>query len=219
MPHQSNSIIKPLTIAILSVIAFMALAHYIFYSDLTQIQQTIFNFMSHLRNTQLNTLMLALTKTANPLPIIIVTLIISVLLFLKHHKREAFFSLLTIITTAGTNSILKHVFVRERPSFDSLIHETGFSFPSGHSMISFALALLLSYLSFYFLSKRWLAFLVSLLCFSYAILVGFSRVYISVHYAGDVLGGWLAATAVFSILLCFFNLIALPIKKDLSYRR
>ncbi len=219
MHRQFICIIKPLIIAILSVIAFIALAHYIFHSDLTQFQQNIFNFISLLRDTRLNTCMLFLTKTANPLPIIIVTLIISILLYLKHHKREALFSLLTIITTAGTNSILKHVFVRERPSFDSLIHETGFSFPSGHSMISFGLALLLSYLCFYFLSKRWLAFLLSFFCFSYAILVGFSRVYISVHYVGDVLGGWLAATAVFSTLISLFNLIPLLIKKDLYYRR
>ena len=47
---------------------------------------------------------------------------------------------------------------------------------------------------------------------AYTFLIGFSRVYINVHYVGDVLGGWLASIVVFSILLCLFNLFL--VQKD-----
>lgn len=203
MKHRSKFI--PLIISSIAALCFLALAFYIFNPDLTNFQHNIFNFIEQLRNPQLNQFMIALTKTSNPLSIIIITLIISGWLFFKKYPRESLFSLFCIISTALTNTVLKHIYLRERPSFDSLIEETGFSFPSGHSMISLSLALLISYLAFHLLSKKWLAYLMTLIGFSYALLIGFSRVYISVHYVGDVLGGWLATISVFSLLIYLFN--------------
>lgn len=203
MKHQSKVI--PLIISSIAALCFLALAFHIFNSDLTNFQQNIFNFIKQLRNPQLNHFMIALTKTSNTLSIIIITIIISGWLFFKKYHSESLFSLLCIISTVTTNTILKHIYLRERPSFDALIEETGFSFPSGHSMISLSLALLISYLAFRLLSKKWMAFLITLISFSYAFLIGFSRVYISVHYVGDVLGGWLATISVFSLLIYMFN--------------
>ena len=149
MKRQLNPMI-PFLIAIIASALFFILADYIFTSDLTNFQQSVFNFVSRLRNPHLNTFMLILTKTANPLPTIVLTLTLTLILLFKHQKKEALFSFLLILLTAGTNTLLKHLYLRQRPSVGSLIHETGFSFPSGHSMISLALALLLSYLSFHF---------------------------------------------------------------------
>ena len=205
MKRQLNPMI-PFLIAVISSGCFFILADYIFTSDLTNFQQSVFNFISRLRNPHLNTLMIILTKTANPFPISVLTLILTFILVFKHQKKEALFSFLLILLTAGTNTLLEHLYLRQRPSVGSLIHETGFSFPSGHSMISLALALLLSYLSFHFLSRKLIAYLLSAFLLAYTFLIGFSRVYINVHYVGDVLGGWLASIVVFSILLCLFNL-------------
>lgn len=207
MKRQLNPMI-PFLIAIIASALFFILADYIFTSDLTNFQQSVFNFVSRLRNPHLNTFMLILTKTANPLPTIVLTLTLTLILLFKHQKKEALFSFLLILLTAGTNTLLKHLYLRQRPIVGSLIHETGFSFPSGHSMISLALALLLSYLSFHFLSRKLIAYLLSAFLLAYTFLIGFSRVYINVHYVGDVLGGWLASIVVFSILLCLFNLFS-----------
>ena len=192
MKRQLNPMI-PFLIAIIASALFFILADYIFTSDLTNFQQSVFNFISRLHNPHLNTFMLILTKTANPLPTIVLTLTLTLILLFKHQKKEALFSFLLILLTAGTNTLLKHLYLRQRPIVGSLIHETGFSFPSGHSMISLALALLLSYLSFHFLSRKLIAYLLSAFLLAYTFLIGFSRVYINVHYVGDVLGGWLAS--------------------------
>ena len=205
MKRQLNPMI-PFLIAVISSGCFFILADYIFTSDLTNFQQSVFNFISRLRNPHLNTLMIILTKTANPFPISVLTLILTFILVFKHQKKEALFSFLLILLTAGTNTLLKHLYLRQRKIVGSLIHETGFSFSRGHSMISLALALLLSYLSFHFLSRKLIAYLLSAFLLAYTFLIGFSRVYINVHYVGDVLGGWLASIVVFSILLCLFNL-------------
>ena len=170
MKHQSKCI--PLIISIISALCFLALSFYIFSSDLTEFQQNVFNSIQQLRTPQLNQLMLTLTKTSNTFSIITITVIISGFLFFKKYYRESLFSLLCIISTVTTNIVLKHFYHRERPSFEALIEETGFSFPSVHSMISFSLALLLSYLCFHLISNKWLAFLITLISFSYAFLIG-----------------------------------------------
>lgn len=207
------STLTPFMVAISSSSCFFILADYIFTSDLTHFQQAVFNFVNHLRSPYLNTFMLMLTKTANPLPTIVLILILMLILLLKHQKKEALFSFLLVLSTTGTNILLKQIYLRERPSFNLLIEETGFSFPSGHSMISLAIALLLIYLCLQFLSHRFMIYLFSFFLLIYVFLIGFSRVYISVHYVGDVLGGWLASIAVFSILLCIFNLFSHTKKK------
>lgn len=213
---KNHSISIPLIISIVSALCFLVLSFYIFNSDFTKFQQNTFNFIQQVRTPQLNQLMLTLTKTSNTFSIITITVIISGFLFFKKYYRESLFSLLCIISTVTTNIVLKHLYHRERPSFEALIEATGFSFPSGHSMISFSLALLLSYLCFHLISKKWLAFFITLISFSYAFLIGFSRVYISVHYVGDVLGGWLATISVFSLLIYLFNLFHRYKKRNYS---
>lgn len=212
MKRQLNPMI-PFLIAIIASALFIMLADYIFTSDLTSFQQSVFSFISRLRNPRLNTFMLIVTKTANPLPTFALTLTLTLILLFKHQKKEALFSFLLILSTTGTNILLKQIYLRERPSFNSLIEETGFSFPSGHSMISLAIALLLIYLCLQFFSHRFITYVFSFFLLIYVFLIGFSRVYISVHYVGDVLGGWLASIVVFSLLLCLFHLFPYT-KKD-----
>ncbi len=63
-------------------------------------------------------------------------------------------------------------------------HASGQSFPSDHATAAFGLALA----TFAFLSRRW-----GIVLFLAALLIGFARVYVGVHYPGDIGGGFLAA--------------------------
>src|SRR3954469_20589834 len=65
-----------------------------------------------------------------------------------------------------------------------LAHAPGQSFPSDHATAAFGLALA----TFVFLSRRWGMVLLAL-----AFLIGFARVYVGVHYPGDIAGSLLAA--------------------------
>ena len=106
------------------------------------------------------------------------------------------------------NRILKYVFQRPRPHFDDpLLSLTSYSFPSGHTMTA---TVLFGVLAAYFLTTTpdWrrrvvIVFVAGLLI----LLVGFSRMYLGVHYLSDVLGAmaeglaWLALclTLVYSL--------------------
>ena len=86
-------------------------------------------------------------------------------------------------------SVLKHIFVRERPNHLRLIKQGGYSFPSGHSMISVCVYGYLLYLVLKIKNKL-LKYILSCLLIFLIISIGISRIYIGVHYPTDVIAGY-----------------------------
>lgn len=97
------------------------------------------------------------------------------------------------------NSLLKNLFHRDRPNYYRIIQESGYSFPSGHSMSIFTLCGVLAYVVWRHMSST-RSRIVVVICYSLIVLaMGVSRIYLGVHYPSDVLGGYLASAA----WLCF----------------
>jgi undecaprenyl-diphosphatase len=97
---------------------------------------------------------------------------------------------ITVISSAVLNTVLKHFFARNRPDILRLISETGYSFPSGHAMNNAALYTILILLIWRYLHNKTLKITLTAVCAAFTVLIGYSRIYLGVHYAGDVLGGW-----------------------------
>lgn len=74
-------------------------------------------------------------------------------------------------------------------------------------MMTFGLTILLTYLICHHLSSHFITYLISSLIFIYTILIGFSRLYVSAHYLGDILGGFLVATTITCLILALFEWI------------
>ncbi len=98
----------------------------------------------------------------------------------------------------AVNQVLKRFFHRDRPALQlRRAHASGYSFPSGHAMMTLSTygTLVALTLRHALLTKQPGAALslppVALLCLA----VGWSRIYFEVHYPTDVLGGWAAGTA------------------------
>ena len=91
------------------------------------------------------------------------------------------------------NLALKNIFQRTRPAIPgAYMVDTGFSFPSGHSMISLVFYGMVAYLALsYVKSKKWKVFIVAG-ALAICALIGFSRLYLGVHFLTDVLAGWAA---------------------------
>lgn len=101
-----------------------------------------------------------------------------------------------IISSGILNIILKNIFARERPDILRLISETGYSFPSGHAMINASLYTMLILMIFRFIRSIPWKLSLSALCVALTLLIGYSRIYLGVHYAGDIIGGWLIGFVV-----------------------
>jgi len=100
------------------------------------------------------------------------------------------------LLSSGLNFELKRFFVRERPNVLQMIPASGYSFPSGHAMNSAAVCTMLILLILPHIKKPSGKLAVCIFWSTLSVLVGLSRVYLGVHYAGDVFGGWLLGTAV-----------------------
>ena len=134
-----------------------------------------------------------------------IILALMICLALKHKKKALIPIVLTIISLAlsdWTANTLKHLVGRIRPCHTLegvrlLVGCTNsFSMPSNHAANSSAIILALSYISGKWV--RWTALIV-------ALLVGFSRVYIGVHYPSDVIIGALTGIAVSIIVIRFYE--------------
>jgi len=128
--------------------------------------------------------------------IVIAAVVFGALLALCRNWRDL---LLLVITVGGeelVNILFKNAFNRPRPIFsDPITLATGFSFPSGHAMGSMVFYGLIAY----FLMRRSKPLLERILIVLIAALIvsiiGFSRVYLGLHYLSDVLGGYSAGLA------------------------
>ena len=120
--------------------------------------------------------------------------LISVIFFaVAGHWRYALLMVACSIGTLAGMSLLKNVYERERPTVVTHIDPPGgHSFPSGHSMISAALYITLAVLIARTLEKRRQRVTVVAIGAGLTMLIGFTRLYLGVHYPTDVLAGWTA---------------------------
>lgn len=127
---------------------------------------------------------------AAPALLIIFALVASVLLWFKQ-RIEALMLALALGGGGLFNYGLKMLFRRDRPSFEHLVTVQGYSFPSGHAMVSFVFYGMLGYLAWYYLRKRGIwRWVVPLCLVFFALAIGCSRIYLGVHYASDVIAGF-----------------------------
>lgn len=121
-------------------------------------------------------------------------LIILSLIVFKNKKIKIALVLNLIIATA-LNFILKNIVQRPRPTEFRIIEETGYSFPSGHSMVSMAFYGYLIYLTYKYIKNKYLKFGIITLLSLLIISIGISRIYLGVHYTSDVIAGFLLSIA------------------------
>lgn len=120
-------------------------------------------------------------------------------------RRQRVLAIGWLIALAGgglLNWALKALFARPRPLFDDpLAVARGWSFPSGHSMGTIVTFGMLSYLAFLFLRtlRARLAFVAFAL--SWTVAMGFSRMYLGVHYLSDVLAGFAAGSVWLAVCI------------------
>ena len=122
---------------------------------------------------------------------------------LKDRKRSLCY-ISNLIVIAGMNWTIKHIIQRPRPDLSlRLVEEDGHSFPSGHAMITTAFYGLIIYYAWNHIQNRlWR----NVVCIGFALLIvmiDFSRVYLGVHYASDVLAGSLIAISYLIIAVEF----------------
>lgn len=129
-------------------------------------------------------------------------IVLSILLFiLLKDKRYAYLSAVNLVTITVLNRLIKAIIRRPRPVDINIIIEKGFSFPSGHSMVSFAFYVFLMYIIYKNVKNKKICYLLYVVISFLIIMIGLSRIYLGVHYASDVLAGYLVSSCYLIIYI------------------
>lgn len=113
------------------------------------------------------------------------------LLVLIKNKKIGLSILTNVVIITILNQILKRILQRPRPTEFRIVEETGYSFPSGHSMVSMAFYGYLIYLIYRYIKNKYIKWTLIIILSILICLIGISRIYLGVHYTSDVLGGFL----------------------------
>ncbi|MBE7076888.1 MAG: phosphatase PAP2 family protein [Clostridiales bacterium] len=187
-------------------IIFLCLALFILLCALQErgslkIDTSAVDFVLDLRRGWLNKIVKLVTHVGSFYVLLVVALLVAIF-----NKKVGFVSVFGLGVSGVLNFIVKHIIERPRPDI-KLIAETGFSFPSGHAMMSITLYGFLLYAVIVNINKTWLKSLLATLLVGMIAVSGLSRVYLGVHYLSDVIAGYALGLAILvPIIYSFKNL-------------
>ena len=189
-------------ILFICLIGFLALAEDVFNKEIMKGDIIGYNFIStYLISDFVTPVAKFITNFGGAVFLILLTIVLFVLI--KNKKIGiSIISNLCIITVL--NQLIKRILQRPRPEEFRIINESGYSFPSGHSMVSMAFYGYLIYLIYNNMKNKYLKFGLITILSILIISIGVSRIYLGVHYTSDVLAGFLISI---SYLITYTSMI------------
>ena len=194
------------------LIGFLALAEDVFHQEIMNGDIVGYDIVSKLFKFNVSTpIAKFITNFGGAIFVISLT---TILFFVIKDKKIG----ISIITNLGIvtilNQIIKFIMQRPRPTEFRIIEETGYSFPSGHSMVSLAFYVYLIYLIYKYINNKHLKRTLIIILSVLICIIGVSRIYLGVHYTSDVLGGFLISFAYLIIYIELVNKFVLEKNKD-----
>ena len=202
--------VKVILIGLLFLVSLLVLFHLIhdvFADGDTGFDQMLFALSDRIRSPGMTRAMRSISFLGSYHYLIVMpALLVLVFSFYKGMRWNGLRVLIISFTTSLLNQFLKNYFGRPRPAF-SLLEMSGFSFPSGHTMIGGVFHGLIVYIIWTNVENKALRWVLSLFFTSFVVLVGLSRIYLKVHYATDVAAGYLIGLLWLMLSLYLLGLI------------
>lgn len=136
--------------------------------------------------------------------IILIILAPMLFIFIKN-KKIGISVILNLVIITVLNQLLKRIVQRPRPTEFRIVEESGYSFPSGHSMVSMAFYGYSIYLIYKYVKNKYLKWISIILLSILICFIGISRIYLGVHYTSDVLGGFFISISYLIIYISAVN--------------
>lgn len=188
------------TALILPPILFGLLALAIGADVFLPVETAVYGWISGWASPGMTTFFRAVTELGGTIPVTAACLI---LLLLPRTRKIGCSVSAAAILSVIFNQVLKFLFQRERPLVEHLSPAEGFSFPSGHSMNNAAVYCMLLLLLLPLADRVWQKCLLTAGCLLPPVLIGVSRIYLGVHFLGDVLCGWLLGAWIAGVVYLF----------------
>lgn len=172
------------------VIAFILITYLVKTDKIIEFDNYIYNFLTNNSNENLTLFFRVITYLANWQAIVLLCIIS--LIVIKNKWIGISISINSIFSTI-INKILKFIFIRPRPDVLKLIVQGGYSYPSGHAMASMSFYGYLIYLINKSDFSKGKKIIFTIVLSTIILLVGMSRVYLGVHYASDIISGYIVS--------------------------
>ncbi|WP_141557947.1 phosphatase PAP2 family protein [Bacillus cereus] len=200
--HQYEVMCIVLLLALFGIIAWRVQA-----SGVTAVDTYVREMVKGLQTESSITFFTYFTKLGSAIGVI-TTLIISLLVFWKKRYYAAMIVYpMAILTTHLVNIGIKEVVKRSRPSLNEALDALGYSFPSGHAMLSIMTFGFLAYI----IAANWKSvagkYGITILMGILIVLIGLSRVILNVHYPTDILAGYCAGGILLIIAIYCHRLL------------
>ena len=178
--------------------------------NVTGFDNSIYDAIISLKSNFMTVFFKEITKFADVMPIIIIAIV--ALIVIKNRKIGACIAV-NLASSALVNHFIKEIVQRPRPPMElRMVEESSFSFPSGHAMTSATFYGLIIYFVFKNVKNKILRNTICTVLSLLIFLIGMSRIYLGVHYASDVIAGFMFAV-VYLVLYITFVLKLFKIEK------
>jgi len=167
-------------------------------------------------NPILNNVMIVITHIMNSLYLVILSIILFIFLI---YKKKWYYAILLVSSLLGGSLfewLIKLIVHRARPE-NSLIDIAGYSFPSGHATMAIIFFSLLLYAFKDDIKNKGLKYLFIISNIILFFIIGFSRVYLNVHWLSDVLAGFALGLFWLTLLILVFKTIISLSKRTMNF--
>ncbi len=193
----------------ISFILFLVILVSILMGRTLFIDGSIREFILGIRTDLLTKIFKVLTIIGDKKFILCLVILLAGIFYFKKNRNNAIIMCANLFNIVILNKGIKYLVKRERP-LGGLVEEDGYSFPSGHSMLTIGVYGLLIYLIYKSNIKSSTKKILITLLTIIILVVGLSRMYLGVHYPSDVIGGYLITLAY---LILFAPVIGTVIDK------
>ncbi len=169
-------------------------------SIINAIDENIYNWIIKLMSSNTTAIMIFISYLGSAVTLI--TLTIGFLIILKNRKISKYITI-NLILVFLLNRLLKLIIGRPRPNVLRIVYEGGYSFPSGHAMVSMGFYGFLIYLIYKNIKNKKIKYPLIIILSSLILFIGISRIYLGVHYATDVIGGFIIAVLYLVLFIKF----------------
>jgi undecaprenyl-diphosphatase len=203
--RNSIRLVIVLVLFLAAIGVFLLIADEMVLENENSLDFFVFKKLAGITNSTTTSWMTAITFFGSSYFLFPAYLLIILFSLLWKRNRELSFDIATVAVTGTLILIsLKSIFHRHRPIDPLVQNVNGFSFPSGHSFSSFTFFGLLIYSLWHIEMNASVRWLLTIFCFLFAVAVAFSRVYLHVHYASDVIAGF--CLCMFWLTICFWTI-------------
>lgn len=146
--------------------------------------------------------MVAVTHLADPLVVATFEILVFILLISLRRRTLAVSFAVGLTIGVAITQVLKILIERGRPA--DVIYQVsriGYSFPSGHTVAAMIFYGFAGYTLAHVAARRWQKYSIAVATTLIVLLVGYSRLFLGVHWLSDVLGGWLFGGAVLILII------------------